>query len=279
VGTCNGGAVALSTDGSGCPATDSYLKGPYSPAVDSAGNVFIPDESNSLAYVVLANATGLAAQLVVKENASSFTMCTTTSSVLSCTGAAPQVGYIYQIAGNGGGYVDGVIANKSGEIHNPYGIAVDSSENLYIADYTNNAARMVNGPNNTTSGGVGAGFIHTIAGGTCTSSGCTGLATTPSSGVAALGAEFLNPGAVVVDGSGNVYIADNGSGTGTVPATVRVVYSGGTNNPLANLINSGCKRCLHHRRQQSRGQLRRRRRLVGHQFRSQHRQDSRPWTR
>ncbi|MGD0346937.1 MAG: Ig-like domain repeat protein [Terracidiphilus sp.] len=237
VGTCNGGAVALSTDGSGCPATDSYLKGPYSPAVDSAGNVFIPDESNSLAYVVLANATGLAAQLVVKENASSFTMCTTTSSVLSCTGAAPQVGYIYQIAGNGGGYVDGVIANKSGEIHNPYGIAVDSSENLYIADYTNNAARMVNGPNNTTSGGVGAGFIHTIAGGTCTSSGCTGLATTPSSGVAALGAEFLNPGAVVVDGSGNVYIADNGSGTGTVPATVRVVYSGGTNNPLANLIN------------------------------------------
>jgi sugar lactone lactonase YvrE len=204
--------------------------------VDSAGNVFVPDESNSLAYVVLANATGLAAQLVVKENATSFSTCTTTNSVLSCTGAAPLVGYIYQIAGNGGGYVDGVIANKSGEIHNPYGIAVDSSENLYIADYTNNAARMVNGPNNTTSGGVGAGFIHTIAGGSCTASGCTGLSTTPSSGVAALGAEFVNPGAVVVDGSGNVYIADNGAGTNTVPATVRVIYAGGTNNPLANLI-------------------------------------------
>ena len=236
VGTCNGGAVALSTDGSGCPATDSYLKGPYSPAVDNEGNVFIPDESNSLVYVVLANATGLAAQLVVKENPTSFPTCTTTNSVLSCTGAAPQVGYIYQIAGNGGGYVDGVIANKSGEIHNPYAIAVDSSENLYIADYANNAARMVNGPNNTISGGVGAGFIHTIAG-SCTSSSCTALTGTPSSGVAALGAAFVNPGAVVVDGSGNVYIADNGAGTNTIPATVRVIYSGGTNNPLANLIN------------------------------------------
>ncbi len=91
VGTCNGGAIALSTDGSGCPATDSYLKGPYSPAVDSAGNVFIPDESNSLIYVVLANATGLAAQLVVKENPTSFPTCTTTSSVLSCTGAANKL--------------------------------------------------------------------------------------------------------------------------------------------------------------------------------------------
>ena len=237
VGTCNGGAIALSPDGSGCPATDSYLKGPYSPAVDSAGNVFIPDESNSLIYVVLANSTGLAAQLVVAENPTAFSTCTTTNSVLSCSGAAPQVGSIYQIAGNGGGYVDGVIANKSGEIHNPYGVAVDSSENLYIADYTNNAARMVNGPNNTSSGGVGAGFIHTIAGGSCSSSGCTALTTTPSSGVAALGAEFVNPGAVVVDGSGNVYIADNGAGTNTIPATVRVIYAGGTNNSLANLIN------------------------------------------
>ena len=236
VGTCNGGAIALSADGSGCPATDSYLKGPYSPAVDSAGNVFIPDESNSLIYVVLANATGLAAQLVVKENATSFSTCTVSNSLLSCTGAAPQVGYIYQIAGNGGGYVDGVIANKSGEVHNPYAVAVDSNENLYIADYTNNAVRMVNGPNNATSGGVGAGFIHTIAG-SCTSSSCTALTGTPSSGVAALGAAFANPGAVVVDGSGNVYIADNGAGTGTIPATVRVIYSGGTNNPLANLIN------------------------------------------
>jgi sugar lactone lactonase YvrE len=237
VSTCNGGAIALSTDGSGCPATDSFISGPYSPAVDNAGNVFIPDKSNSLAYVVLANATGLAAQLVVKENPTSFSTCTVTNSVLSCTGAAPQVGYIYQIVGKGGGYVDGVIANNSGEIHAPYGIAVDPNESLYIADFTNNAVRMVNGPNNTTSGGVGAGFIHTIAGSACTSSGCTALSGTPASGVAANGAAFVGPGSVVVDGSGNVYVGDNSDNAATTPTTVRVIYAGGANNPLANLIN------------------------------------------
>ncbi|MGA3162520.1 MAG: Ig-like domain repeat protein, partial [Terracidiphilus sp.] len=222
---CNNGSsgiVALGTNGSGCPATDSYIKGPYSPAVDSAGNVFIPDESNSLIYVVLANNTGLAAQLVTLENPSV---------------TSPKVGYIYQIAGNGGGYVDGVTANNNGKIHNPYGVAVDSSENLYIADYTNNAVRMVNGPNNSTSGGVAAGFIHTIAGSTCTSSGCAALTGTPASNSAALGAAFVDPGAIVVDGSGNVYVADNGAGTNTIPETVRVIYAGGSNNPLANLIN------------------------------------------
>jgi sugar lactone lactonase YvrE len=235
VTTCNGGGTALSADGSGCPATDSLIKGPYSPAVDSAGNVFIPDKSNSLAYVVLANSTGLAAKLVATENASSFPNCLTNFPT-SCTGAVPQVGYIYQVVGKGGGYVDGVIANNSGEIHAPYGIAVDSSENLYIADFTNNAVRMINGPNNTTSGGVGAGFIHTIAG-NCTSSSCTALATTPASGVAALGAAFDEPGSVVVDSSGNVYIGDNSDDTTGIPTIVRVIYAVGTNNSLANLIN------------------------------------------
>ena len=233
---CNGGGTPLNpgTDGSGCPATDSFINAPYSPAVDSAGNVFIPDKGNSLVYVVLANATGLAAKLVALENPSSFPGCATNFPT-SCTGAVPQVGYIYQIVGKGGGYVDGVIANNSGEVHAPYGIAVDSNENLYVADFTNNAVRMVNGPNNTTSGGFGAGFIHTIAGSTCTSSGCAALSGTPASGVAAVGAAFVGPGSVVVDGSGNVYIGDNSNNV-AVPTTVRVIYAGGTNNPLANLI-------------------------------------------
>ncbi len=245
---------SLSVDGSGCPATDSYIKGPYSPTVDSAGNVFIPDKSNSLVYVVLANATGLAAQLVVKENASSFSTCTTTNNVLGCTGAAPKVGYIYQIAGKGGGYVDAVIANNSGEIHEPYSIAVDSSENLYFGDNTNNAVRMVNGPN-TTSGGVGPGFIHTIAGSGCTSSGCTALTGAPSSGVAAVGAAFVAPGPVVVDGSGNVYVGDADSRARPFPQPCASSMPGARTIPGPNLIYletgsliAGCRRRLHDRR-------------------------------
>jgi hypothetical protein len=228
---CSGssGTVALTDDGSGCPATQAFIKGAFGGAVDREGNVFVLDKSNSLVYVVLANTTSLAAQLVTLENP---------------TVTAPQVGYIYQVAGKGGGYVDGVLANNDGELHAPEGLAVDANDDLFIADNTNNAVRMVNGPN-TTTGANGPGFIHTIAG-NCTSSSCTALAGAPANGSAALGAAFDAPVGIAVDGIGNVYVGDNSAATSGVPSTVRVIYAGGTNNPLASLIcleNSGISNC------------------------------------
>ena len=239
--TCNGGGTALSTNGSGCPATDSYIKGPYGPAVDGAGNVFIVDKSNSLVYVVIANASSKAAQLVTLENP---------------TVTSPKVGSIYAIVNGGGGYVDGVLAS-GGKVHGPYGIAVDANENLYIADGTNNLVRMVNGPGVTNSSGTSGicasnscapGYIHAIAGlfATCTSTSCTALAAAPSANVPPLGTGFLAPMGIAVDSYGNIYIGDNSAGTNTVPATVRVIYAGGTNNPMASLIcieNSSASYC------------------------------------
>jgi sugar lactone lactonase YvrE len=241
VGTCNGGGTALSSNGSGCPATDSYLKGPYGPAVDSAGNVFIVDKSNSLVYEVVANASSKGAQLVTLENP---------------TVTSPKVGYIYAIVNGGGGYADGVLA-LSGKVHGPFGIAVDANENVYIADGTNNLVRMINGPGVTNSSGTSnicasnscaPGYIHAIAGlyATCTSTSCTALAAAPSANVSPLGTGFDAPMGIQVDGSGNIYIGDNSAGTSGVPATVRVIYAGGTNNPAANLIcleNSSASYC------------------------------------
>ncbi|MGO9637978.1 MAG: glycosyl hydrolase family 28 protein, partial [Terracidiphilus sp.] len=241
---CNDGSsgiVALGTNGSGCPATESYIKGPYGPAVDSAGNVFIPDKSNSLIYVVIANASSKAAQLVTLENP---------------TVTSPKVGYIYAIVNGGGGYTDGVLA-LGGKVHGPFGITVDANENLYIADGTNNLVRMVNGPGVTNSSGTSGicpanscaqGVIHAIAGlyATCTSSSCTGLAAAPSANVSALGTGFLGPMGIAVDSSGNIYIGDNSTSTTSVPSTVRVIYAGGTSNPVANLIcieNSAASYC------------------------------------
>ncbi len=246
---CNNGSSgpeAMSGSGSGCPASESYIKAPYNPAVDSDGNMYISDKGNSVVYVVLASSTDLAAQLVTLENPSV---------------TSPQVGSIYLIAGAGGGDVDGALAT-SAKVHAPYSIAIDSSENLYIADFTNDAVRMVNGPNTTTTGAnsavcsggsCGPGFIHTFAG-SCTggpatsSSGatvtCTALSGTPASGAPAFGAAFVGPGSVATDASGNVYIGDNSDNASSTPTTVRVVYAGGANNPLANLIcveqGSGC---------------------------------------
>jgi hypothetical protein len=226
------GAVAGSADGADCPANYSYIGGPYAPAVDSAGNLFIVDKSIKVVYEVVANASSLGAQLVTIENTAI---------------TSPQVGYIYKIA-SGGGYTDRVLANTSAAVGDPYGIALDASDNVYVADYTNDAIRMINGPGNTTSGGVGAGFIHTIAG-NCTATACTALNGTPLSNTPAVGAAFLDPMAIAVDSYGNVYVGDN-NGTSTpappVPSTVRVIYAGGANNPVANLIcleNSTISNC------------------------------------
>ena len=70
----------------------------------------------------------------------------------------------------------------------PYGVAVDASGNLFIAD--NNRIRKVSA----------SGIITTVAGG-----GTSGL----GDGGSATAAELNNPSGVAVDLSGNLFIADN----------------------------------------------------------------------
>ena len=90
--------------------------------------------------------------------------------------------------GNGG---DGGAAT-SAELNGPAGVALDASGNVYIADTGNQRIRKV-----TASSGV----ITTVAG-----NGTQGFA---GDGGAAIGAELNNPSSVAVDGSANIYIADN----------------------------------------------------------------------
>lgn len=232
--SCSNGATLLSGgSGSGCSGTGSYLKKAYGVAVDGDGNVFILDESNSNVYVLIANASSLGAQLAALEYANAATPATIT----------PAVGSIYLLASTGGGYSDGVFAIK-GKVHNPYGIAVDAQDNVYIADYTDDAVRMINGPAYSTSspwglgGSYAAGYIHTIAG-DCTSSSCTALAGAPGSNEPAVSTQtysaFVDPAGIAVDAWGNVYVGDNTNAV-AVPSTVRAIYAGGANNPLARLI-------------------------------------------
>jgi len=81
----------------------------------------------------------------------------------------------------------------SAQLSIPWGIAVDKSGNLYIADEINNRIRMV----------ATDGTITTIAG-----SGTNGYA---GDGSAATSANLNYPAAIAVDGSGNVYISDTGN--------------------------------------------------------------------
>jgi len=141
--------------GDGGAATAAELNAPHGVAVDASGNVYIADESN---------------QRIRKVNTS---------------------GIISTIAGNGtGAYSGDGGAATAAQIYNPYGVAVDASGNVYIADESNHRIRKVNT----------SGIISTIAG--------NGTGAYSGDGGAATAAELHFPNGVVVDASGNLYIAD-----------------------------------------------------------------------
>jgi kumamolisin len=90
------------------------------------------------------------------------------------------------------GSQDGTGTNA--QFNYPSGIALDSSGNLYVADYSNNTIRVV-----------------TPAGVVTTPYGLAGVpGSTNSTGTSA---RFRTPNAIAVDGSGNFYVADSGNDT------------------------------------------------------------------
>src|SRR5215472_14971755 len=106
------------------------------------------------------------------------------------------------------GYSDGI--GSAARFNFPSAVAVDSSNNLYVADGDNNTIRKI------TPGGV----VSTLAGlaGYAGSADGTGSA-----------ARFNFPSGVAVDSSGNVYVVDQSN------HTIRKVTPGGVVTTLAGL--------------------------------------------
>jgi trimeric autotransporter adhesin len=152
ISTIAGNGTAGSS-GDGGPATSAELNRPHGIAVDSSGNVYVSDTQNN--------------------------------KVRKISG-----GTITTVAGNGtpgfGG--DGGPAN-SAMLFTPTGLAVDSSGNLYIADFTNNRIREVSN-----------GTITTVAG--------DGLSGYSGDGGPATSAMLNGPIGVAIDSNNNIYIAD-----------------------------------------------------------------------
>ena len=93
-----------------------------------------------------------------------------------------------------------------GELSTPSGLAMDGAGNIYIADSGNNRIRVVNmqtSPITVAGVTIGAGNIATVAG-----TGAQGNTNTGNGGVKATTAELNSPGAVALDGPGNIYVAD-----------------------------------------------------------------------
>jgi len=125
---------------------------------------------------------------------------TAAASVTFAVSLVSNAGIITTVAGDGTqGYSGDSGLATSAELYYPNGVAIDSSGNIYIAEYGNNRVREVNALTR---------IITTVAG---NGTQCPASNNTCGDGGPATSAELNTPNAVAVDSLGNVYIADKGT--------------------------------------------------------------------
>jgi trimeric autotransporter adhesin len=142
------------------PATVAQISNSYGIAVDALGNIYIADTYDHRIRMV-ANSTGII-------------------TTVAGTGT-------YGTSGDGG-------KATAAQLSNPFGIAVDVSGNIYIADTYDHRIRMVN---------KSTGIITTVAGSGELEKGYSG------DGRLATSAQLSDPYDIAVDVSGNIFIADS----------------------------------------------------------------------
>lgn len=222
----------LGFSGEGGLATNAAMGGPAGIAFDGAGNLYITDVTNSRVRRLTPG------------------------------------GIISTYAGNGArGYSGDGGPATSASLNQPYGVAVDPSGNLYIADRNNNRIRQVS-PDGTITTVVGngtAGFsgdggaaatamlngplavtvdsagnfyiadtlnnrIRKVNGGIITTVAGSGVANFNGDGGPALSAAVYQPAGINVDSAGNLYIATGGSIRKVTPAGIINTIAGGNGN-------------------------------------------------
>ena len=160
----NGGG----SSGNGGPATAAQLDYPVGMAFDSNGNLFVADEDN---FVVrrIDHATG---------------------NITVFAGTSGTEGNPYSL---GGGVA------TSAQIGGLAGLVVDSSNNVYVSDRSNQVVFKI------TPGGT----ISVFAGGGSTPTTCSGSTDVVGDGCLATQATIDNSWALGIDSSNNIYIADS----------------------------------------------------------------------
>jgi streptogramin lyase len=168
------------TAGDGGPAIDAQFNTLWGAAVDSSGNFYISDGGGEVRKVTV------------------------------------STGVISTVAGTGtSGYSGDSGPATKAELNGPFGIAIDTANNLYIADRGNNVIRKVD---------AATGIISTVAG--------SGLAGFTGDGGIATKAKLNMPENIAIDRAGDLYITDFLNGrvreVSASTGTIQTVAGGGS---------------------------------------------------
>ncbi|MGP0019574.1 MAG: hypothetical protein ACLPHP_13465 [Candidatus Sulfotelmatobacter sp.] len=184
------GNITLAWSGDGGPATDAALNIPGGVFVDALGNLFIADTYNSA---------------IREVPAASINIQTVAGNGVSC--AVPSTGCGTALAINA-------------QLNYPGSVFADGSGNIFIADTEDSVIREIV---------AATGDIQTVAG---TPGVACNTQANPGCGDSgpATSAELSSPYAVLLDGSGNIYIADTGN------SAVRVVNTGAAQITISGVV-------------------------------------------
>lgn len=157
--------------GDGGTATNATVYAPAGMAYDAAGNLYFADFLNNVVRKIAAG-----------------------------------TGIVTTVAGNGApGFSGDHGPAIAAEMNGPYGVALDSAGNLYIADSQNCFIRKVIAATGIITTVVGIGNVPIVMGVPTVPQGYFG------DGYAATDARMSLPDGVAVDHAGNIYIADTGN--------------------------------------------------------------------
>jgi len=202
--TFAGNGTAGAGDSTG---TTASFYGPSGVCVDAAGNIYVADSGNNLIREI--NPAGVVTTLAGNGNKGAlngpaleaefndpFAITIDGAGNLYVSDSGNNMvrkisgGNVSTLAGNGAaGAANGAGANAS--FDNPLGLVIDAAGNVYVCDAGNNVIRKI----------TAAGEASNLAG-----AGIPG-----SANGTGISARFTTPQGIAIDGSGNLYVADEGN--------------------------------------------------------------------
>ncbi len=184
---------------------NAQFDSPYAIAADPSGNVYVAESGNHDVRKI----TAAGVVTTVSGLTGNFRGIAIDSTGINLYLTDYTAGTVikYVIASG----VATTLTLTGGTLNNPYGLAVDSSGNLYVADAGNYVIRKISP----------SGSVSTLAGSIGSSGGNDGTATA---------AQFSYPTSVAVDGTGTVFVADWGGNT------IRKVTASGVVTTLGGLF-------------------------------------------